>query len=105
MFAVGNGASQRASGTGGLWRNSSIPSNGILISMSNLTTIKVSVQTRDALRQLAARDGLTLDAQIDRLIRSERRRIIGFQLASLPLGADDVAMIDASAGDVADACG
>ncbi len=33
--------------------------------MSESTTIKVSVQTRDALRQLAERDGLTLDAQLE----------------------------------------
>ena len=50
--------------------------------MSDTTTIKVSLRTRDALRQLAQREGLTLDAQLDRLIRRERRRIIGAQLAS-----------------------
>jgi hypothetical protein len=71
--------------------------------MSESTTIKVSVQTRDALRQLADRDGLTLDAQLDKLIRRERRRIIGAQLAGAPLDDDDLAVLDASAGDVADA--
>jgi hypothetical protein len=71
--------------------------------MPETTTIKVSVETRDALRQLADRDGLTLDAQLDRLIRRERRRIIGAQLASAALDNDDVAVLDASAGDVADA--
>ena len=71
--------------------------------MPESTTIKVSVQTRDALRQLADRDGLTLDAQLDRLIRRERRRIIGAQLAGAPLDDDDLAVLDASAGDVADA--
>jgi hypothetical protein len=71
--------------------------------MPETTTIKVSVETRDALRQLAERDGLTLDAQLDRLIRRERRRIIGAQLASAALDNDDVAVLDASAGDVADA--
>lgn len=73
------------------------------MSMPETTTIKVSVQTRDALRQLADRDGLTLDAQLDKLIRRERRRIIGAQLASAPLDNDDVAVLDASASDVADA--
>lgn len=71
--------------------------------MSESTTIKVSVRTRDALRQLADRDGLTLDAQLDKLIRRERRRIIGAQLAGAPLDDDDLAVLDASARDVADA--
>ncbi|HSM64810.1 MAG TPA: hypothetical protein VK860_00750 [Ilumatobacteraceae bacterium] len=71
--------------------------------MSKSTTIKVSVQTRDALRQLAARDGLTLDAQLERLIRRERRRIIGAQLSGAELDDEDVAVLDASASDVADA--
>ena len=78
---------------------------GILHGMSDSTTIKVSVQTRDALRQLADREGLTFDAQLEKLIRRERRRIIGAQLASAPLDADDEAVLDASASDVADASG
>ena len=74
--------------------------------MPESTTIKVSVQTRDALRELAHREGLTLpDAQIAKLVRRERRRIIGAQLASGPLDADDKAVLDASASDVADASG
>jgi hypothetical protein len=71
--------------------------------MSGTTTIKVSIRTRDALRQLADREGLTLDAQLEQLIRRERRRIIGAQLAGAPLEDDDVAVLDASASDVADA--
>lgn len=67
------------------------------------TTIKVSMRTRDALRQLAARDGLTMDAQLDALIRRERRRIMGIQLSSEALEASDLAVLDASATDVADA--
>ncbi|WP_420445737.1 toxin-antitoxin system protein [Candidatus Poriferisodalis sp.] len=73
--------------------------------MPNSTTIKVSVRTRDALRQLADREGLTFDAQIEKLIRRERRRIIGAQLASAPLDTADEAVLDASASDVADASG
>jgi hypothetical protein len=69
-----------------------------------VTTIKVSTRTRDALRQLAERDGLTLDAQLDLLIRRERRRVIGLQLASAPLDLAEHAVLDASASDVADAC-
>lgn len=71
--------------------------------MPGTTTIKVSTETRDALRRLADRDGLTLDAQLDKLIRRERRRIIGAQLAGAPLEHDDMAVLDASASDVADA--
>lgn len=67
------------------------------------TTIKVSIRTRDALRQLAERDGLTLDAQLDKLIRRERRRTIGAQLSGASLDDDDVAVLNASASDVADA--
>jgi hypothetical protein len=73
--------------------------------MSEVTTIKVSTRTRDALRQLADRDGLTLDAQLDRLIRRERRRIIGRQLSTTPLDRHEAMVLDASASDVADACG
>lgn len=79
--------------------------SGILDGMSTSTTIKVSAQTRDALRQLADREGLTLDAQIENLIRRERRRIIGAQLASALLDAGEVAWLDASASDMADASG
>ena len=79
----------------------SVVACGILHGMSDSTTIKVSVGTRDALRQLADREGLTFDAQLQKLIRRERRRIIGAQLASAPLDADDEAVLDASASDVA----
>lgn len=76
---------------------------GILDDMPDSTTIKVSVRNRDALRQLADREGLTFDVQLERMIRRERRRIIGAQLASAPLDVEDNAVLDASAGDVADA--
>ena len=73
--------------------------------MSPSTTIKVSVGTRDALRLLADREGLTLDAQLEKLIRRERRRLIGAQLAGAPLDAEDHDVLNASARDVADAGG
>ncbi len=75
--------------------------SGILADMPDSTTIKVSVQTRDALRQLADLEGLTLNAQMERMIRQERRRTIGAQLASTPLNADEIAILNASAHDVA----
>ncbi len=71
--------------------------------MPDSTTIKVSVRNRDALRQLAEREGLTFNAQLEKMIRRERRRIIGAQLASAPLDVGDEAVLDASASDVADA--
>lgn len=71
--------------------------------MPERTTIKVSTRTRDALRQLADREGLTLDRQLEQLIQRERRRLIGVQLASAPLDCDDRAVLGASAADVADA--
>ena len=86
-------------------RNRRNTSGGILFGMPDSTTIKVSVRTRDALRELADREGLTFDAQIEKLVRRERRRIIGAQLASAPLDAGDEAVLDASASDVADASG
>lgn len=70
--------------------------------MRDVTTIKVSVRTRDALRRLADLEGLTLDAAIERLIRTERRRLIGAQLASAPLDDDDRVVLDASAADTGD---
>ena len=75
----------------------------MLTGMPDLTTIKVSVQTRDALRRLADRDGVTLDAQLVKMVQRERRRIMGAQLSGTPLADDDVMVLDASASDVADA--
>lgn len=63
------------------------------------------MRTRDALRQLAERDGLTMDAQIRHLIRSERQRRIGAELAERGLSEEDHIVLDASARDAADARG
>ena len=71
--------------------------------MSDSTTIKVSTRTRDALRQLADRDGVTLDRELEKMIQRERRRLIGAQLSGVPLSHDETAVLDASAADVADA--
>ena len=68
-----------------------------------MVTIEISVRTRDALRKLADREGLTFDGQLEKMIRRERRRIMGVQLASAPLDAEDEAVLDASASDVAQA--
>lgn len=71
--------------------------------MTSVTTIKVSVRTRDALRELAIRDGLTFDQQLQRLIRRERQRRMGEQLSSAELDEADLAVLDASGSDTADA--
>ena len=71
--------------------------------MSEMTTIKVTKETRDALRELAQREGLTLEQQLFQLLSAHRRRSIGAQLASEPLSSDEQQLLDASAADVADA--
>ena len=75
----------------------------ILKSMPEYTTIKVTTRTRDTLRQLADREGRTLDAEIEALIRRERRRVIGQQLSTAELSSDDRVVLDASATDVGNA--
>lgn len=71
--------------------------------MSDTTTIKVSIRTRDALRDLANREGRTLDSQLEQLIRRERRRTMGCELSEGGLSDEDRKLLDASASDVADA--
>lgn len=50
--------------------------------MHHSTTIRVSLPTRDNLRQLAKDDGVTLDQEVARLVRAERQRRIGHVLAT-----------------------
>ena len=57
------------------------------------------------MRQFADREELTFDEQIERMIRRERRRMIGAQLSTVPPDAADKAVLDASARCVADALG
>jgi hypothetical protein len=49
--------------------------------VSDSTTIKVRKSTRDAVRQLADADGVSLDSEIQRLARRERQRRIADALA------------------------
>ena len=49
--------------------------------MRDSTTVRVSTNTRDALRDLANHDGLTMDEEIQRLARAERQRRLGASLA------------------------
>jgi hypothetical protein len=70
-----------------------------------MTTIEVSTTTRDALEALAAHEGLTLNALLERLIRKERRRVVGAELAQQELDDADRDVLGAASGDVLDALG
>jgi hypothetical protein len=59
------------------------------------TTIRVTTATRDAVRDLAELDGVTLDEQINRLARAERQRRMGRALAE-PGSADDDRWVEVS---------
>jgi len=50
--------------------------------MRDSTTVRLSRSTRDNLRHLADDDGVTLDDEIIRLVRSERQRRIGQALSA-----------------------
>lgn len=73
---------------------------GILIRM-HATSVRVASTTRDAVRELADEDGVTMDEAIRRLVRAERQRRMGVALAAAPTG-DDLAWIDAGVAVVAD---
>ena len=49
--------------------------------MASTTTIAISPEAREALRDLAAEHGDTMDSLIKRLLRDERARRIGAALA------------------------
>lgn len=61
--------------------------------MTNLTTVKVSVTTRNELKAIAEREGLTLDGALQRLLRTERQRQMGADLAARSHSEDDVRLI------------
>lgn len=65
------------------------------------TTVRISTRTRDGLKRLAERDGVTLDEAIARLVRAERQRRMGEALAA-GLTDDDEAWIDAGLRTVAE---
>ena len=68
--------------------------------MISLTTVKVSVETRDELRLIAARDGITLDAALRKLLRAERQRQMGADLAKRHVSDDDRSWIASSSSAV-----
>lgn len=79
--------------------------SGILIGMTNLTTVKVSMATRDGLKAIADREGITLDAALQTLLRLERQRQMGADLAAQCRSDEDAAWIRGSVAAVARAIG
>ena len=64
--------------------------------MADTTTIRVSRETRDALADLAARQGRTLSDAVARATRLLQQESIGREL-SVPLRDDETAWLDADA--------
>jgi hypothetical protein len=81
------------------------PAVGILQSMTQLTTVKVSTDTRDELKSIAERDGLTLDGALRKLLKAERQRLMGLDLASRPMSDADRDWVRGSTAAVARALG
>lgn len=73
--------------------------------MRSMTTVKLSVETRNGLKEIAERDGVTLDRAVRRLLRAERQRQIGLDLASAPTDDQDRAWVVASGQAVQRALG
>ncbi len=73
--------------------------------MTILTTMKVSAATRDELKAIADREGLTLDAALRKLLRLERQRQTGLDLAERGTTEEDRAWITGSNAAVARAIG
>jgi hypothetical protein len=62
--------------------------------MPDSTTVRVTRGTRDSLRELADHDGVTLDEELARLVRSERQRRIGTALAAVAPDDDETAWLE-----------
>jgi hypothetical protein len=67
--------------------------------------MKVSTDTRNELKAIADREGLTLDAALRKLLRLERQRQMGADLAERGTSQDDRAWITGSNTAVARAIG
>lgn len=65
--------------------------------MQNSTTVRVTRNTRDDLRQLADDDGVTLDEEVNRLVRAERQRRIGQALATSRPDAEEASWLEVGA--------
>lgn len=75
--------------------------SGILIRMQGSTSVRVSTDTRNAVRALADADDVTLDEEIARLARSERQRRMGAALSQEELSDEDRRWIGADTDTVA----
>jgi hypothetical protein len=73
--------------------------------MPHLSTIKVSLTTQDQLKAVADREGVTLDAVLRMLLRAERQRIMGAELALRESSDEDTSWVASSSSAVARALG
>ena len=53
--------------------------------MHGTTSIRLSTVTRDSLKNLATVDGLTIEQEVKQLLRAERQRRMGDELAAFEL--------------------
>jgi hypothetical protein len=67
--------------------------------------MKVSPATRDELKAIADREGITLEAALRKLLRAERQRQMGRDLAQRPTSVEDRAWVSGSNAAVARAIG
>ncbi len=65
--------------------------------MQKSTTVRVARETRDGLRDLAEDDGVTLDEEVNRLVRAERQRRIGHALSAVQIDQEDQSWLDMGA--------
>ena len=72
----------------------------MLLGMPEMTSVKMTVQTRDELRELAEREGLTMEKVIKRMLRRDRLARMREQLASWEPTAEESMIIDSSRRDV-----
>ncbi|MBK6502330.1 MAG: hypothetical protein IPG03_08135 [Candidatus Microthrix sp.] len=66
------------------------------------TSVRVTKDTRDAVKELADADGLSMDQVIARLARAERQRRIGLALAASPVNDDELEWLGGAARSVAE---
>ncbi|CAN5710436.1 hypothetical protein BH24ACT5_BH24ACT5_18350 [soil metagenome] len=64
--------------------------------MTAVTTMKLSTPVRDELKALAERDGVTMESALKRLLRAERQRALGADLARREVTDEDRAWVIAS---------
>jgi predicted DNA-binding protein len=53
--------------------------------MHGTTSIRLSSATRDSLKNLASVDGLTIEQEVKQLLKAERQRRMGDELAAVEL--------------------